>query len=1234
MKKRGQIPFFSTKMVMSMLALAIIFIVVWPKLAIAKDTLFDLLGLNEKCAASQMTKAGYQKLINDLLKKTKLDPKIEETCAEFRQCFPKEKLWADSIRLFANKIKNIPEIVIYPYTKRYQTTHTFVLYKVIDGATDNVEAVRKVYETYKKCSSEELSPEITFKVANAYFQYTQCELSWGADSERIKDNHFWTRQQELKESARLYDYILYSDDSKFIASVKDKIDLRLASIYSDSGRSEADNPGSKTATYLKNVLSKTKGKAPNALSEDERSAARLIDYMILPIDFGWEYEDMIEGTDADYKQFIMDGCEKSYFNSDYNDYNQDLKDKLYWGSNKFIEECCKTTSIYSCKIAKEFMEKYKKFLPKKGYFDLSDSGEKNEVEMWYKNSWKLATCTSKVSFILGNNYDDYYSAVSSLKNTFYDNCLFHEGLCQLQGNSDNLINGIYCGSDVMHCYSKTNIATKVSGEIKGQAEIQEAKKLYEEMIKKLKEKGLGYLIDNLKTEEERNAEKWALNPCGQMGGTCVNKDSNCPQGKTKDPNIKCPEDKECCRNVIEAFAKDPCPAYLNCIQSSGCKEENKMESYKCNDEGKVCCNPNNICFRGNPYGTPDQNRQECDCDADGDIDGNDCDGKERLYCYDLDSTEKEEFKCFDAGKEPNIISCKVSTSVKDEKNTEPCDCNGDGTYDSGSEIYYSKHYTEDCGQIGIFKEGSTFWSKKMSMYYCLDSKCYEEPLCGESTKNNCRCHGNDGNFELCNEKQTCENGKCSEGDCTKDNCDTNGNCQKDKGLCEGVGCYYENSKCYKIKTIKGTKTFNIGPYGHSMLKDDEGYSSLEFKFDSYAKGKVIKSMFSAPAFDKGGLVKVNDVIDTIKIGWDNSQNKPSIPEKWAHFTMARTSSFIKTIILKRTGNPGNLTADLLECGYDKEKDMFIAGKTVNSILIDEKTIPNSSMKAVELWFHMATNSGEYYSGDYCIRLQLYDVSKGNKDFRYYYYYEDHNYYEWMRVPASTIRGDYEQRRGVYFITPQVNNFYASVMLKKVGSPGDLQAFLMNCNYDENDPKFINLNIKKQIVINEKLITNTGKWIDLDFGINLNAGEYCIILQSTKDIDNNYYEWLGSSTPTWGGEIGSKTIWMEYKENGNPKITWREYSIPVSLSIKTAKTEPTQIKIGIEDSVTKVSQFSQDGKLEIKTSKEFEYDPSSPSGNPNKLGYIVVGPKNHIIELGYEIQYISTNPLDPPNNLKS
>ena len=87
MQKKADMPFFNIKVIMAVMFLLIILIVIWPKLGIAKDFIFDLLGIGEKCPTTDKKMSEYEKEIAKLLQ----DKKEEEAIAlyeEFKNCFP------------------------------------------------------------------------------------------------------------------------------------------------------------------------------------------------------------------------------------------------------------------------------------------------------------------------------------------------------------------------------------------------------------------------------------------------------------------------------------------------------------------------------------------------------------------------------------------------------------------------------------------------------------------------------------------------------------------------------------------------------------------------------------------------------------------------------------------------------------------------------------------------------------------------------------------------------------------------------------------------------------------------------------------------------------------------------------------------------------------------------------------------------------------------------------------
>lgn len=87
LKRKGDMNFFSAKTIIAIVSLVVILTLMWPKLGIAKNTLFDLLGIGEKCLESEKTLKQYEEEIDEAIKTKKLS-EATTLYEEYKQCFP------------------------------------------------------------------------------------------------------------------------------------------------------------------------------------------------------------------------------------------------------------------------------------------------------------------------------------------------------------------------------------------------------------------------------------------------------------------------------------------------------------------------------------------------------------------------------------------------------------------------------------------------------------------------------------------------------------------------------------------------------------------------------------------------------------------------------------------------------------------------------------------------------------------------------------------------------------------------------------------------------------------------------------------------------------------------------------------------------------------------------------------------------------------------------------------
>ncbi|MEA2036592.1 MAG: hypothetical protein U9O94_03735 [Nanoarchaeota archaeon] len=89
--KKAEMPFFNIKIIIAVLFLALILVAIWPKLGVAKDTFFDLLGIGEeKCTETGTT---YSEQSNDLKNAASQGryTNTKKTYESLKKCFPEKE---------------------------------------------------------------------------------------------------------------------------------------------------------------------------------------------------------------------------------------------------------------------------------------------------------------------------------------------------------------------------------------------------------------------------------------------------------------------------------------------------------------------------------------------------------------------------------------------------------------------------------------------------------------------------------------------------------------------------------------------------------------------------------------------------------------------------------------------------------------------------------------------------------------------------------------------------------------------------------------------------------------------------------------------------------------------------------------------------------------------------------------------------------------------------------------
>jgi len=721
MKKRGMSQIIITAMLVFALV-AVAGAIFFPKIASLAASIFGAVGIEgEKCSDTGKTANDYDSTMIQLLEKNK-ENEATSLCAEFKKCFPGKELSPSVKVYFENKITRLS----------LQTTKEY-----FSKPTQSYETM-KTYENYKKCYTEELSPELTYAIANSYFKELKCYDSWG---NKEKDKLFVSidGDKQRVEAARLYKLTLASGKKEFSVDKKNEINVRFANLYGVE-HAEANMPNT-PSTYLKEVLSAAKTKKFNELSMDEQMALELFRKTILPMDLAWEYEDKIGFKPEE--QSTLHECDFNYYNGVWGSRGTanplaTEEEKYFWRIKAFLDDCCKTTSQYACEYTDELIKAYnKKYNPL--FADYNKDVEEFKLQ--------LPICRAKVEFFLRN----YEKAITELKKVFADVCTKNGGTCTNKIACQEQITDITCGSVVdVCCVTDTSKYNRFA--LTEMPSIRKAKTLYDELRKKLDERGLGYIG---KSEGEISIERFEKrSDCEKLGRIC---NETCPSGYEETSELgNCAElTKKCCRKRVEVkFELVDCPKDIaECLPKESCPEARQVTGTKCEATNTICCKKqgqeNRCAYRSETL----PNEGACDCDGDGKLnEPEDCDGAQRNLCIDTDSTANSNFKCFTT-QDLQVVKCAISTSTNDLKNTEQCDCNMDNSIDIDFTDYSTNRYLDDCG-------GNHPVYGKIN--YCLSNKkCYKEPLCVGGVTSNCRCYSSSENFVQCTFPKTCSNGVCT-----------------------------------------------------------------------------------------------------------------------------------------------------------------------------------------------------------------------------------------------------------------------------------------------------------------------------------------------------------------------------------------------------------------------------------------------------------------------------------------
>jgi len=402
---------YSLGLILIVIALAVLLFStpLFGKIQNAGDQTLFLSGLKKTCGSTGQTLGYYEKQIGDLYatyqknKKATEDEQqsMKQLCSDLNTCFPGEYFRYElNCNLVSNNCRTKNDIISELRIKARQTEDTYFK-SPIDPYT-----VRKLYEEYRLCYSEEVPQDLLYTAANAYFSELSCQTSWGDTKTRTYLSSY------DKEAQRLYSLI----PSKIPAM---EYNLRMANIHGmerdwSASAVSGQYKEPEFMTYVKNLINY------NLPAAEKGKLSQFLSETTMPLDFAWEHPELFSFT-VELRSKLQT-CDRNYYSSPYGKRGgfsgQTQKKSDYEETAAFMDECCSTTSEYSCIKALQLNDAYTKNY---GYDALVE-----EFDI------KTRMCYAKVLFVLQN----YQAANTMLESAADADRLNNEG--RNAGNIDNI----------------------------------------------------------------------------------------------------------------------------------------------------------------------------------------------------------------------------------------------------------------------------------------------------------------------------------------------------------------------------------------------------------------------------------------------------------------------------------------------------------------------------------------------------------------------------------------------------------------------------------------------------------------------------------------------------------------------------------------------------------------------------------------------------------------------------